>query len=153
MANFLENNLLNFVNSYPEEISKNIIEKQACLLTKIIVGSAIDFFGMTEISTKEIKGWWNEDIKMAFNELKNSLKKYCKRKTPANHNEYLLKKHLQNLIKTSKFDLYKKTSEYLNLSKNANQFRHRYEKVLKTKKDNGIEPMYDVSSKNYIFKD
>ena len=30
--NFLENNLLNFVSSYPEEISKNIIEKQASLL-------------------------------------------------------------------------------------------------------------------------
>ena len=38
--NFLEKNLFNFVNSYPEEISKNMIEKQARLLTKIIVDSA-----------------------------------------------------------------------------------------------------------------
>ena len=109
---------------------------------------------MTEISTKESKGWWNEDIKMTRNELKNSLRKNSKRQTPANHNDYLFKKqYLQNLIKNSKFDLYKKSSGYLNLSKDANQFYHRYEKVLKTKKSNLIEPMYDVSSKNYILKE
>ena len=50
------------------------------------------------------------------------------------------------------FDLYKKTSECFNQSKAANQFWHRYEKVFKTKK--GVtEPMYDISSKNHIFKD
>ena len=93
-------------------------------------------------------------IKMTHNELKNSLRKNSKRQTHANHNDYLFKKqYLQNLIKTSKFDLYKKSSEYLNLSKDANQFYQRYEKVLKTKKDNVIEPMYDVSSKNYILKE
>ena len=91
---------------------------------------------------------------MARNELKSSLRKYSKRQTPGNHSDYIFKKqYLQNLIKTFKFKLYQKTSEYLNLSKDANQFWHKYEKVLKTKRDNVIDPMYDVSSKNYIFKD
>ena len=85
---------------------------------------------------------------------KTSLRKYSKTQTPANYNDYLFKKqYLQNLIKTSKFDLYKKTSEYFNLSKDANQFWYRHGKFLKTKKDNVIEPINDVSSKNYIFKD
>ena len=44
---------------------------------------------MTEISTRESKEWWNGDIKMACNELRNSLKKYSKKQTPANHNDYL----------------------------------------------------------------
>ena len=72
---FLKTHLY-FVNSYPEGISRNIIEKQACALTKIIVDSATFFFRVTEISTKESKGWWNENIKMARNELKNSLRIY-----------------------------------------------------------------------------
>lgn len=61
-----------------------------------------------------------------------------------------MKKNLQNLTKTSKFDLYEKT--FFNQSKNVNQFWHRYEKSFENKKD-VIEPMYDVSSQNYIFKD
>ena len=56
MAKFSWKHSLSFANSYPEEISKNIIEKQACLLTKIIVNSATDLFGMTEISNKESNG-------------------------------------------------------------------------------------------------
>ena len=45
-----------------------------------MVDSATDFFGMTEISTKESKGWWNEDIKMARNELKILQESIAKRK-------------------------------------------------------------------------
>ena len=153
--NFLENNLIkHFVSSYPKEISETIIDKQACLLTEVIVESAKHFFGMTEISTKESKGWWNNNIKMARNEVKESLKKYKKIQSPFNHNDYLNKKQtLQVLIKNSKFNLYKKTSDYLNQSKDANQFWHRYEKVLKTKRDNVIEPMYDETTKEFIFED
>ena len=32
--------------------------------------SATDLFRITEISTKESKVWWNEDIKMSSNEVK-----------------------------------------------------------------------------------
>ena len=108
---------------------------------------------MTEICTKESKGWWNEDFKMAHDELKNYLRKYNKRQTSENHNDYLSNEQcFQNIIKTFKFDLYKKTSEYLNLSKDANHFWYKYEKILKTKKD-VTEPLYNVSSKKYVFKD
>ena len=67
-----------------------------------------------------------------MNELKKTL--YNNRHSPANHKKLDGKKKIQNLIKASKFDLYEKTSEFFNQSKDSNQFWHRYEKVLKTKK-------------------
>ena len=61
-------------------------------------------------------------------------------------------KRLQNLMKDSKSKAYKKNSEFLNSSKDSTQLWDRYHKVLGTKKDNVIEPLYDNALNTYIFK-
>ena len=78
---------------------KKLIDEQACLLTEIIAESAASFFGMSTISTKESKGWWNKNIKIARNEVKASFKNFNRRQSLTNHIEYLNKKQtLQKLI-------------------------------------------------------
>ena len=124
------------------------------MLTEIIVNTATNFFGITEITNKESKGWWSKDIKIARNNLKKAKHIYSKRQTPINHNTVQEKKLiLNNLIKNSKLNLYKKHSDFLNNSKDSTQFWHRYEKVLGTKKNNLIEPLFDSTSNTYIFED
>ena len=59
----LDKNLSQFISSFPNEVSRNIIDEQANLFVKIITESAFSFFSVTEKSKKESKGWWNKDIK------------------------------------------------------------------------------------------
>ena len=66
---FLDNHLLAFMNSFPREISKKVIDEQAELFVDIISNSVTKFFGVTESTRKESKGWWNKDIKRARNNL------------------------------------------------------------------------------------
>ena len=109
---------------------------------------------MTEKSKKESKGWWNKDIKKARDDFKNANNRYKKRQSPANLNAVVKHKEtLQNLIKHSKSEACKKNSEFLNSSKDSTQFWHSYHKVLGTKKDTVIEPLYDNALNTYIFKD
>ena len=56
-------------------------------------------------------------------------------------------------MKDSKSKSYKKNSEFLNSPKDSTQFWRRYHKVLGTKKDNVIEPLYENPLNTYIFKD
>ena len=153
-ANTLDKNLESFFNSFSKEISENIVEERAVTLTDIIVTTATNFFGLTETSKKESKGWWNSEIKNARNDLKKSKNVYSKRQTPANYETLVRKKQiLQTLISNSKTNLYKKNSDFLNQSKDANQFWHRYGKVIGTKTYNLVEPLFDSVSNSYIFED
>ena len=44
-------------------------------------------------------------------------------------------------------------TEYLNQSRDATQFWHRYEKVIGRKTNNTVEPIFDSNSSTYIFDD
>ena len=52
----LDNNLSQFISSFPNEVSRNIIDDQFNLLVNIIT-SASCLFSITEKSKKESKGW------------------------------------------------------------------------------------------------
>ena len=60
---FLQAPLEDYSTNFPLEISEKVIDQQANKLTDLIVGSATSFFGLTEISNKRGKGWWNNNIK------------------------------------------------------------------------------------------
>ena len=53
----------------------------------------------------------------------------------------------------SKLCFHKKITEYLNQSRDATQFWHRYEKVTGRKTNNTVEPILDSNSSTYIFDD
>ena len=86
--------------------------------------------------------------------LKNALRKYKKRNMPGNSTiQQEAKKHYQNLIEMSKLSFHEKQTEYLNQSRDATQFWHRYEKVIGRKTNNTVEPIFDSNSSTYIFDD
>ena len=58
---FLQAPLEDYSTNFPLEISEKVIDQQANKLTDLIVGSAKSFFGLTEISNKRAKGWWNNN--------------------------------------------------------------------------------------------
>ena len=66
---------------------------------------------------------------------------------------YKKQKTHQNLIGMSKLSFHKKQTEYLNQSRDATQFWHRYEKVVGRKTNNTVEPIFDSNSSTYIFDD
>ena len=150
----LDTKLKNFQDFFSTIINPDIIDAQTSALTNIIIDSATDFFGNTETSKKISKGWWNTDIKNARKTVKNALSKYKKRNTPENSTILQeAKKHYQNLIEMSKLSFHKKQTEYLNQSRDATQFWHRYEKVIGRKTNNTLEPIFDSNSSTYIFDD
>ena len=129
----LDNNLSQFISSFSNEVSRNIIDDQSNLFVNIRTTSASSLFSIIEKSKKESKGWWSKDIKKARNDLKNANNRYKKRQSPANLNAVLKHKEtLRNLIKDSKSKTYKKNSEFRNSSKDSTQFWHRYHTVLGT---------------------
>ena len=67
-----------FISSFPNEVSRSITDDQANLFCNIITQSASSFFGVTERSKKENKGWWSKDIKKTRNDLKNTDSRYKK---------------------------------------------------------------------------
>ena len=150
----ISENLKNYIQQFPNKVSKTIIDNQTEILTDVIVESATKFFGMTKTSKKTSKGWWNRDITIAKRKTKRAYIHYKKRQTPGNQQIYLQEKEkYQNLIKTSKLENQKRNTKFLNESKDAAQFWHRYEKVLGKKKNNIVEPIYDHESNTYIFED
>ena len=52
----------NFQDSFQTIINPDIIDAQTSALTNIIIDSAADFFGNTETSKQNSKGWWSTDI-------------------------------------------------------------------------------------------
>ena len=146
--------LRKFKNTFPSEINPEIIDSQATKLTDIIIKNATEFFGTTKISKKESKGWWNNDIKNTRTNVKIAQNKYKKNGTPENHTALLeVKKQYQTLIETSKLQFYKKQTDFLNQSRDATQFWHRYDKIIGRKRNNVVEPLYDVESSTYVFDD
>ena len=70
----LEPKLLEYFNSFPNEISHEILDQQVEILTMLIQTSATDFFGLTQTSNKISKGWCNSDIKAAGKKVTESVK-------------------------------------------------------------------------------
>ena len=81
---FLQVPLEDYFTNFPLEISEKVIDQQANKLTDLIVGSATSFFGLTEISNKRAKGWWNNNIKAARKEMKESVRRHKLGQSPAN---------------------------------------------------------------------
>ena len=77
-----------YLEEFPTEITEEEVDNQTKKLTDIIINNATLFFGQTEATKKDSKGWWSKDIKKSRNELKliKDLKegkaqltqKYCK---------------------------------------------------------------------------
>ena len=71
---FLQAPLEDYSTSFLLEISEKVIDQQANKLTDLIVGSATSFFGFTETSNKKARGWWNNSLKAARKEMKESVR-------------------------------------------------------------------------------
>ena len=140
--------------NFPREISPEVIDQQANNLTNLIVESATDFFGLTEITKNTPKRWWNNEIKELRKKLKEC-KKRCKiRESPTNLKELeQIKNKYKSAISEAKLEQHKWKTQFLNESRDSGQFWHRYDKVLGTKKNNVVEPIYDNESGQYIFND
>ena len=146
---FLQPPLEDYSTNFPLEISEKIIDQQASKLTDLMVGSATSFFGLTEISNKRTKGWWNNNIKAGRSVRRNKL-----RQSPANLRKMEeVKEKCQTAFSEAKLKQYKSNVKFLNESKDSTQFWHRYNKVLGKKANNIVEPIYDIESGLHIFDD
>ena len=59
---FLQPPLEDYSTNFLLETSEKVIDQQANKLTELVVGSATIVFGLTEISNKRAKGWWNNNM-------------------------------------------------------------------------------------------
>ena len=82
-----------------------------------IINHATFFFGQTEATKKERKGWWSKDIKKSRNELKKANQRFKRRQSIANLEilQTAKIKH-QQLLKESKIKDKKNTTKLLNES-------------------------------------
>ena len=71
---FLQLPLEDYSTKFHLKISEKVMDQQGNKLTELIVGSATSLFGLTEISNKRAKGWWNNNIKAARKEMKASVR-------------------------------------------------------------------------------
>ena len=118
------------------------------------MGSVTSFFGLTEISNKRAKGWWSNNVKAARKEMKESVRRYKLRQSPANLQKMEeVKEKYQTAISEAKLKQYKSNTKFLNESKDSTQFWHRYNKALGKKTNNIVEPIYDTESGQHIFDD
>ena len=118
---FLQAPLEDYSTNFPLEISEKVIDQQANKLTDLIVGSATSFFGLTEISNKRAKGWWSNNIKAARKEMKESVRRYKLRQSPANLRKMEeVKEKYQTAISEAKLKQYKSNTKFLNESKDSN---------------------------------
>ena len=94
------------------------------------------FFGLTEISNKRTKGWWNNNIKAGRSVRRNKL-----RQSPANLRKMEeVKEKYQTAISEAKLKQYKSNTKFLNESKDSTQFWHRYDKFLARKQITLLSP-------------
>ena len=103
------------------------------------MGSAASFFGHTKISHRRAKGWWNNNIKAARKEMKESVtvRRYKLRQSPANLRKMEeVEEKYQTTISEAKLKQHKYNTKFLNESKDSTQFWHRYNKVLGKKTNN-----------------
>ena len=136
------------------EISEKVIEQQANKLTELILGSAKSFTGLTEISNKRGKGWWNNKIIAARKGMKESVRRYKLRQSPANFRKMVeVKKKYRTAISEAKLKQHKSNTKFLKESKDSIQFWHRSDKVFGRETNNIFELIYDTESGLQIFDD
>ena len=96
----------------------------------------------------------NNNIKAARKEIKESVRRYELRKSPANLRKMVkVKEKYQTATSEAKLKQYKSNTKFLNESKDSTQFWHRYDKVLGWKTNNIVESIYDIKSGLHIFDD
>ena len=149
---FLQAPQEDYSTNFQLEISENVIDQQTSKLTELIVGSATSFFGPTEIS-KRTKGWWNNNIKAARKETKESVRSYKLIQSPVNLPKMVEVKEKLSFLRQNSNNIYKSNTKFLNESKDSTHFWHRYYKVLGKKTNNIVKPIYDTESGLYIFDD
>ena len=119
----LEPKLLEYFNSFPNEISHGILDQQVEIIRMLIETSATNFFGLTKASNKKLKGWWNSDIKAARKKVKESVKQHRIRQSPANLEKMeKAKKEYKSLIMESKLKQQNSNSNFLYNSRDSVQF-------------------------------
>ena len=91
-------------------------------MTELIVGSRTNFFGLTKISNKRAKGWWNKTIEAARKEIKESVRSYKLRQPPAKLRKVEVKEKYQTAISEAKLKQCKSYTKFLNESKDSTQF-------------------------------
>ena len=101
---FLQAPLEDYSTTFPLEISEKVIDQQAKKLTELIVGSATHFSGLKEISNKRAKSWWN-NIKAAKKEMRDSVRRYKLKQSPANLRKMVeVKEKYKNTISEAKLN-------------------------------------------------
>ena len=80
----LKPHLEDYLEEFPLEITEEGMDNQTKKLTEIIINNASLFFGQTEATKKERKGWWSKDIKKSRNELKKANQRFKRRQNIAN---------------------------------------------------------------------
>ena len=96
------------------EISEKVIDQQANKLTELILGSATSFTGLPEISDKRGKGWWNNNIIAARKGMKESVRRYKLRQSPANFRKMVeVKKKYRTAISEAKLKQHKSNTKFL----------------------------------------
>ena len=114
-----------YLEEFPTEITEEEVDNQTKKLTDIIINNATLFFGQTEATKKDSKGWWSKDIKKSRNELKKANQRFKRRQSIANLEILQTAKiKYQQLIKESKIK--DNTTKFLNESQDESQFWHRY---------------------------
>ena len=67
MKESLKPHVEDYLEEFPTEIREEEMDNQTKKLTEIITNIATLFFGQTEATKKESKGWWSKDIKKSRN--------------------------------------------------------------------------------------
>ena len=113
----LKPRLEDYLEEFPTETTEEEMDNQTKKLTEIIINNASLFFGQTEATKKERKGWWSKDIKKSRNELKKANQRFKRRQSIANLEilQTAKIKH-QQLLKESKIKDKKNTTKLLNES-------------------------------------
>ena len=111
------------------------------------------FFGLTEISNKRTKGWWNNNIEAARKEMKESVRRYKLRQSLENLRKMEEVKEKYQTAFLRQNSNYKSNTKFLNKSKDSTQFWQRYDKVLGKKTNNIVEPIHDTEFGLHIFED
>ena len=118
----------------------NDIDNAISLLTKTTTDCANQNLGIVKDS-KHSKNWWTKKLTAYENHTKLQ-KKLNYRSTESNERELKKsKKALQKLINHAKGELKKIQTEYLNSSKDSQEFWHRFNKIQNNKGKNIVEPL------------
>ena len=98
------------------------------------------------IFTDFLKGFF----KAARKEMKESVRRYKLRQSPANLQKMIeVKEKYQTAISEAKLKQYKSNTKFLNESKDSTQFCHRYDKVLGKKTSSLVEPAFTTLNLAY----